>query len=169
MLREKAKAYGISPIQIQILLFVSKHRLDLCNVSYMAKEFSVTKPTVSDAVKVLIKKKFLIKDFSPIDNRRYNLALLNKGMSAIEDLNKYASPIISALTKLNDKDKAKLFESLTNIILELNQAGIILVQRFCYNCQFYEGDKKNNHFCNLLNEKLKGNEVRLDCNEFAIK
>ena len=47
LLWEKAKIHGISPIQIQILLFVSNHHLDICNVSYLAKEFNVTKATIS--------------------------------------------------------------------------------------------------------------------------
>ena len=72
LLWQKAKVYGISPIQIQILLFVANHQTSLANVSYLAKEFNVTKPTISDAVRVLLKKDFLAKDLSPADSRRYN-------------------------------------------------------------------------------------------------
>ena len=59
LLWEKAKTLGISPIQIQILLFVSNHQTDICNVSYLAKEFNLTKATISDSVNVLLKKKYL--------------------------------------------------------------------------------------------------------------
>ena len=61
LLWEKAKVHGISPIQIQLLVFISNHKIEICNVSYMAKEFNVTKATISDAVRVLIKKEYLEK------------------------------------------------------------------------------------------------------------
>ncbi len=75
LLWEKAKLVGLSPIQIQILLFIAYHKRNLCNVSHLAKEFNVTKPTVSDAVKVLNKKGFIIKDFSSSDSRSYSILL----------------------------------------------------------------------------------------------
>ena len=62
LLWEHAKVIGLSPIQIQILIFIAYHKQELCNVSHLAKEFNVTKPTVSDAIKVLDRKKFIVKD-----------------------------------------------------------------------------------------------------------
>ena len=43
LLWEQAKRYGVSPIQIQILLFVAEQPADLTGVSYLAREFNVTK------------------------------------------------------------------------------------------------------------------------------
>ena len=63
LLWEKAKLHGLSPIQIQILLFIQTHRRELCSVSHLAQEFEVTKPTVSDAVRVLDKKGLVEKDY----------------------------------------------------------------------------------------------------------
>ena len=56
LLWDHAKDLGLSPIQIQLLIFVGHHKAALCNVSYLAKEFNVTKPTISDAVRVLFQK-----------------------------------------------------------------------------------------------------------------
>ena len=50
---EQAKNLGLSPIQIQILIFLNYHSEHLATVSYLAKEFSLTKPTISDAIKIL--------------------------------------------------------------------------------------------------------------------
>jgi len=85
LLWEKAKVYGISPIQIQILLFISDHHQDISNVSYLAKEFNVTKATISDAIRVLINKELLAKDHSPVDRRRYNLQITKKGAKLINN------------------------------------------------------------------------------------
>src|SRR5690606_14693713 len=72
LLWEKAKLVGLRPIQIQILIFIAHHKQHLCNISHLAKEFNVTKPTVSDAVRILDKKGFVIKDFSSSDSRSYS-------------------------------------------------------------------------------------------------
>ncbi len=169
LLWEKAKKYGISPIQIQILLFVSNHREDICNVSYIAKEFNVTKATISDAIRVLLNKKLLEKDFSPIDKRRYNLLVTDESSQIIYDLSEYSLPLYNSLANFNQKELVGLFDTISKLIFQLNQTGIIQVQRTCFNCQHYKGDRENKHFCNLLNQKLKSQDIRLDCKEFEEK
>ncbi|MEZ4950628.1 MAG: MarR family transcriptional regulator [Saprospiraceae bacterium] len=166
LLWEKAKIYGISPIQIQILLFVANHKTEICNVSYLAKEFNVTKATISDAVRVLVKKEYLEKDFSPIDNRRYNLTLTNLGTQLVSNLSGYATPFEEELTSFKNQDLYKVYDILTKLIFQLNQRDIIQVQRTCFNCKYYNGDKKERHYCNYLKSELKMQEIRLDCNEF---
>ncbi len=166
LLWEKAKVHGISPIQIQILLFVEHHKTEICNVSYLAKEFNVTKATISDAVRVLVRKDLLDKDFSPRDNRRYNLLLSVKGKELVKDLVSYAFPIENELSTLKEQDLAMFFDVITKLIYQLNQKGIIQVQRICYNCRFYSGDKNAKHYCTLLDQRLQTSEVRIDCHEF---
>ncbi len=169
LLWEKAKAFGISPIQIQILLFVSNHQTDLCNVSYLAREFNVTKATISDAVKVLLKKELLDKDFSPVDNRRYNILITHKGRELVNNLSDYSKPISDELSTLDQKDLIGIFNSLTKLIFQLNQQNIIKVQRTCFKCQFYQGDKISDHFCNLIGSQLNVQDLRLDCSDFMEK
>jgi hypothetical protein len=79
LLWEKAKDYNLSPIQIQILIFVQYHPAAINTVSYLAGEFNVTKPTVSDAVKVLGQKGLISKTFSSDDSRSYSIALTDAG------------------------------------------------------------------------------------------
>lgn len=166
LLWEKAKVHGISPIQIQILLFVANHKTEISNVSYIAKEFNVTKATISDAVRVLLKKEFLEKDFSPVDNRRYNLSLTNLGTELVSNLSGYATPFEEELSSFENQDLSAVNDTIIKLIFQLNQRGIIQVQRTCFNCKFYSGDKRNTHYCNFLKSELKNQEIRLDCNEF---
>ena len=104
LLWQKEKVHGISPIQIKILLFASSHSPDLCNVSYLAKEFNVTKPTISDAVRVLLKKVFLEKDNSPADSRRYNLILLPTGKQLVQELLNYTLPVSTTLQSIGEQE-----------------------------------------------------------------
>lgn len=169
LLWEQAKVYGISPVQIQILLFVSNHRPDLCNVSYIAKNFNITKATVSDAVKILLKKEFLEKDFSPLDNRRFNMTITAKGSETVSQLSNYALPLTEELSSFQEPELFEMFQTISKLIFQLNQKGIIQVQRTCFNCHHYKGDRNKRHFCNLLNQKLRSQEIRLDCNEYEDK
>ena len=57
-----AKVMGISPIQIQMLIFMRYHLKNMCTVSQLAREFNVAKPTVSDAVQSLLKKQLVQKE-----------------------------------------------------------------------------------------------------------
>ena len=166
LLWEQAKIYGISPIQIQILLFVSDHRSNISNISYLAKEFNVTKATISDAVKILLKKQYLEKDYSPTDKRRYNLIITGSGSELVNQLSEYASPISEELSSFKDSDLVNAFDTISKLIYQLNQRGIIQVQRTCFKCKYYRGNKKNKHYCSLMESTLKKHEIRLDCNEF---
>ena len=169
LLWQKAKVHGISPIQIQILLFISKSNPNLANVSYLAKEFNVTKPTISDAVRVLLKKGYVEKDYSLADNRRYNLQLSISGKELIEELLDYHLPISNEIQAINEEELKVCFDTISKLIYQLNQKGIIQVQRICYGCKYYDGDKQDSHFCKLLEKKLLSQEIRLDCLEYEEK
>lgn len=162
----QAKKHKLSPIQIQIILFVQGHDDSICNVSHLAREFNITKATVSDAVRVLIKKELLEKDFSPTDNRRFNLLLTDTGIKVAEDLLQYADPLASSLSSFTPQEMASTYKVITHLIYDMNQKGIIQVQRTCFNCRFYEGDKSVQHHCTLLGQPLSTEEIRLDCPEF---
>ncbi|MDW7694459.1 helix-turn-helix domain-containing protein [Flammeovirgaceae bacterium SG7u.111] len=168
LLWEKAKAHGISPIQIQLLLFVANHKPELCSVSHLAKEFNLTKPTISDAVKMLVKKGFLEKDFSSADSRSYTLFVSQSGKELLDKLDNYYQPLSSELSKLGSEELGNLYSTLTKLIYQLNRSGIIQVQRTCYGCRYYEKKSKAS-YCHLLQSDLEEEEIRLDCPEFEEK
>ncbi|MBX2912294.1 MAG: MarR family transcriptional regulator [Cyclobacteriaceae bacterium] len=165
LLWEKAKALGLSPIQIQLLIFVAYHKNELCNVSHLAQEFNVTKPTISDAVRILAQKKLIVKNFSTSDSRGYTIGLSAAGERAVSETEGFANPLKTQLGTLAQKDLENLFTSLGHLIYQLYQGGILSVQRTCYGCRFYSHTKKKD-YCNLLHMELKKNDIRLDCPEF---
>ena len=167
LLWEHAKTIGLSPIQIQILIFIAHHKQDYCNVSHFAQEFNVTKPTISDAVKVLVKKGFVVKDYSSTDSRRYSVFLSEAGQVIVSQTEGFANPIQKELNKINNTDLESLYKSITNLIYGLNKTGQLSVQRMCYSCKFYERASEN-HFCHYLNQKLNATDIRVDCAEFEL-
>ena len=63
LLWNESKEYGLSPIQIQILIFLFTHSPEKRKISYLAREFDMTKATISDSVKVLFQKSLVTKEF----------------------------------------------------------------------------------------------------------
>lgn len=165
LLWEKAKLIGLSPIQIQILIFISYHKQALCNVSHLAREFNITKPTVSDAIKVLDKKELIVKDFSSADSRSYSIQLSPKGEKAVSETFDFANPLKNQLSGLSRKDSESMFKTMSELIYKLNQNGILAVQRTCFGCKFYQKNKSSD-YCNLLEKELANKDIRLDCPEF---
>jgi DNA-binding MarR family transcriptional regulator len=168
LLWDKAKLVGLSPIQIQILIFITFHKRNLCNVSHLAKEFNVTKPTVSDAVRILDKKGLIIKDFSSSDSRSYSISLSDFGNDIVSQTYDFSNPLKKQIDSFSESELESLFGTLSQLIYKLNRNGILSVQRTCYGCKFYQKNDDND-YCNLLQKELLSEEIRLDCPEYEEK
>ncbi|MBC8769809.1 MarR family transcriptional regulator [Arenibacter sp. BSSL-BM3] len=165
LLWDKAKLLGLSPIQIQILIFIAYHKTEFCNVSHLAKEFNITKPTISDAIRVLDKKGLITKNYSSNDSRSYSIGLSPEGKKMVEETSDFANPLKTQLTNINQTDLGGLFGTLSKLIYQLNRSGILTVQRTCYGCKFYRREAEQD-YCNLLDKELLNRDIRLDCPEF---
>jgi len=168
LLWEHAKVIGLSPIQIQILIFIAYHKTEFCNVSHLAKEFNITKPTVSDAIRMLDKKKYIIKDYSISDGRSYTILLSDLGKKTVSETEKFANPIEKQLNTIGEADLESLFKSLSKLIYQLNKSGILTIQRTCFGCKFYD-KSKNKNYCKLMEKELLTSDIRLDCPEYIDK
>jgi DNA-binding MarR family transcriptional regulator len=168
LLWDYAKQNGISPIQIQLMIFIAYHKEELRTVSYLAKEFNVTKPTISDSIKTLEKKGFIKKKYSKIDSRSFQSSLTKAGIELVKETEKFTSPIENQMELIETKELEIIFSSLNKLIFNLNKIGIISVQRMCFGCTFYSNEDDLN-FCNLLDKKLNESELRIDCPEYKEK
>lgn len=165
LLWEHAKVIGLSPIQIQILIFIAYHKIEFCTVSYLAKEFNVTKPTISDAVRVLDKKQYISKDYSLTDSRSYSILLSDIGKQAVAKTENFANPLKKQLNTFEEGDLDQLLKSLNVLIHQLNKSGILTIQRTCFSCKFYKKSKTEN-YCNLMDKELLTSDIRIDCPEY---
>lgn len=168
LLWEKTKKKKLSPIQIQLLIFIQHHSPDKATVSYLAQEFSLTKPTISDAIKVLDQKKLIQKTLSTDDGRGYSISLTKEGKKVTSEIEDFADLLVDHIAHVNVADKIILWENISNLIARLNQLNIINVQRTCFDCKHYSIKNKNS-FCKLLNQKLLKSDIRMDCPEFELR
>lgn len=163
LLWNESKEFSLSPIQIQVLIFLLHHSDEKRKVSYLADEFNMTKATISDCVKSLEQKQLVEKRYETNDARSYIIHLTEDGKRIAKKASFFADQIQIPIDKLSPSAKENLLSGLLEIIRHLNQTGIIAIQRMCSTCQFYNSD--NGHFCGLLNQQLADAELRIDCEE----
>jgi len=167
LLWNESKENSLSPIQIQILIFIHFHSLEKCKVGYLANEFNMTKATISDSVKVLLAKKLVSKETDPTDTRSYTIFLTTEGEKTAKKASFFASSIEQPLGKLSEEQKTVMLNGLLKLIYNLNRSGVITIQRMCFTCsnyQLYNGV----HYCNLLKSQLTESELRIDCKEHEL-
>lgn len=167
LLWSEGKALGLSPIQIQILIFLRFHTKEKCKVGYLAQEFNLTKATVSEAVKSLEDKRLITKEPELSDSRSYTICLTSEGNRLAERTSSFAETVERPVSEMTEMQKEVLLASLLELIFKLQKAGIIGIQRMCATCRFYGKDQYGGgtHFCNLLQMPLQTSELRIDCPE----
>jgi DNA-binding MarR family transcriptional regulator len=167
LLWEKAKLHGLSPIQIQLLIFIQHHSSDKSTISYLAQEFNVTKPTISDAVKTLEQKKMIKKLADEVDTRSYSIQLTTAGKNIVSDTEHFVNPITEIIAEIKQPEKLVLWENITKLITQLHQSEAITVQRTCHYCKHFSSKNKV-PYCKLLEQKLLPQDIRIDCAEFEV-
>jgi DNA-binding MarR family transcriptional regulator len=167
LLWNQTKNFNLSPIQIKILIFILTNHPGNCSITELARKFSLTKATVSDAVASLVEKKLVQKKGSSEDKRYIRLSLTTQGRNAAEDLIGWADSIRNSLKSSSTDEKLDVYMFLLKLIESLEKAGIISLNKMCITCRFFEKASSTNslHYCKLLEKTLSSNELRIDCLE----
>lgn len=164
------KKYGLSPLQLQILLFLHFQNDESKNVSQLALEFNVTKATISEAVRTLEKKAYLVKQRNPDDARNIMLKLTPKGEAVVPELSLFANEIRRYALGFDEQTQETLLIALLELINQLQENGHISMQRMCFSCQYFvRQDDIFPYYCQLLNKQLKEVELRINCIEHKPK
>ena len=170
LLWNESKNFSLTPIQIQVLIFLLNHSEEKRTVTYLAREFNITKATISDTIKTLTQKELITKEYLQEDTRSYFIHLTQKGKEIAQKTSLFAKELFAPIEKLNPEEKENLLLNLLGIIHHLQKAGIITLQRMCFTCIHYRSDHPGGkHFCNLLNIKLEATDLRIDCPEHEEK
>lgn len=167
LLWNESKEFSLSPIQVQVLIFLLHHSEEKRKVSYLADEFNMTKATISDTIKSLEQKKLILKKYVPHDTRSYIIHLTQKGKDIAGRTSLFTKELRAPIDTLHEDDKENLLLSLMRIIRHLNKTGVITIQRMCLTCVHYQSSEKGQkHFCKLLNQDLQVTDLRIDCPEY---
>ncbi|MDQ7028301.1 MAG: MarR family transcriptional regulator [Ardenticatenia bacterium] len=165
----EAKAHGLSPIQVHVLISLLVHEPARCRISQLAREFQVTQPTVSDAVASLVAKGLVVKRPFPADRRAALLELTPAGRKLAEHLAEWGHVLKTHVDALPAEMRHELMIGLMELIASLQRAGLIEVARMCLTCRFFQPNRfpsrETPHYCLLIERPLAVTHLRLDCPE----
>lgn len=174
LLWEQAKAHNLSPIQIQILVYLLYHSSSpQRTMGHIAREFTLTPATVSAAVQVLETKRLLRRTALPKDRRVSVVTLTPTGRKLARQLSTWANVMQAHVGALDDSKKLIVQDFLMQLIDALQRAGIISVARMCLSCKFFQPDvhpdRAEPHHCQLMDRPLGAATLRLDCPEHELR
>jgi DNA-binding MarR family transcriptional regulator len=169
LLQDAAQDYGLSPTQIHILVRLGT-RGDLGRVGWLADEFDLSQPTVSDAVSALESKGLVAKRRASTDGRVYTIVLTPAGTGVVRWLRFWNVALREAVEAAADEDKPAVMRFLYEIIAALQEKGVITVARMCITCRYFERSRaaEKPHYCTLLRMPLPKTDLRMDCPEHAV-
>ena len=172
LLRGEAQGHGLSPIQALFLVHLLHHDPALRRVSQLAREFNLTRATVSDAVGSLEEKGLIRREPWPHDRRVTTLCLTPTGEHTARELTAWANVIEEHLTSRSPEEKEVVMRFLMDLIGSLQKSGMISVARMCVTCRFFRPDahpgEDSLHHCALLDVPLAGSGLRTDCPEHEL-
>ena len=170
LLWEVAKEHGLSPIQIQFLIFLNSHLKERCRVSSLAQEFDLTQATVSDAIKVLWEKRLIVKRPSQLDGRASTLELTSSGKRLAIKLRDWQAAITEQMKQFSPETKETVTIFLMELIALLQRAGTICIARMCITCSFFRRDaypgSERPHHCALTGRSIADSGVEIDCDKY---
>lgn len=173
LLWEKNKAHNLSPIQIQFLVHLLYHAAEKSTIGQLAKEFSLTPATVSDAITSLEKKKLVTREWWETDRRVASVALTAEGKKTARKLSTWANVVQENIADFDAAEKVVVMKFLMRLIESLQQTGVITIARMCITCKFFQPHAHPEatalHHCKLLDKALANSDLRLDCAEHEIK
>ena len=172
LLRGEAQKRGLSPIQAQFLVHLLHHGAALRRVSQLAREFDLTRATVSDAVGSLEKKGLISREPWPNDKRVTALRLTPTGEHTARELAAWANVVEEHLKGCAPEEKEAVMRFLMGLIGSLQKSGLVTVARMCVTCRFFRPDAHQGgsspHHCELLDVPLSGSDLRIDCPEHRV-
>jgi DNA-binding MarR family transcriptional regulator len=172
LLREEAQEHGLSPIQAQFLVHLLFHGFGLRRVGRLAREFDLTRATVSDAVSSLEKKGLVEREHWPEDKRVATLRLTPAGKEVARSLATWANAIEELLASSPPEEKEVVMRFLMRLVASLQRFGVVTVARTCVSCRFFRPDahpgEGSPHHCALLDLPLARSDLRIDCPEHEL-
>ncbi len=173
LLWDIGKIENLSPTQIQFIEFINDNPENLCTLTNLAKEFELSKPTVSDSIRNLEKKGYINKTPDLHDARIHYFKLTEKSKNLLYKIFSRKNRIKEMMGTVCVEEKIIISSFLSKMIQSFYQDGTIQSARTCLNC--YNFVKNANplsdspHYCSFAKIYMAEPELRTYCTVFKEK
>ncbi len=170
--REQGESLGLSPSQIQALLFLRYARPGIRTIGGLAERLGTSYATSSEVADALERKRLLLRQPMPQDRRTVTLQLTEEGKEKTKMLENVLQEIESSIASLSESDQEVLQRAAQAIVLQLQKKGYVQVYEMCWNCAFFRRnahpeDPQRPHHCTFVNTPLPEAETILECPDFV--
>ncbi|HXF84123.1 MAG TPA: MarR family winged helix-turn-helix transcriptional regulator [Anaerolineales bacterium] len=172
MLRLRGEAAGLSPAQIQSLLFLKYARSGVRTIGGLAQRLATSYATASVVADALERKQLLRRKPLPEDKRTVTLALTPKGARDAASLEDVFGEVEAAIASLPEAEQQALLRAAQAIVRRLQEAGHVRVYEMCWGCRFFRraahpDDPRGPHHCAFVDAPLPEAETYFECPDFV--
>ncbi len=172
LLWDIAKNEGLSPLQMQFLEYVNRYPAEICTVSAIAREFDLTRPTVSDSLRALEEKGLVFKEKEESDRRTSFLGITAEGKRIVKRLSRWHDPMLAVLGGLPGDQKEGVLLFLMRLISAFFGEGIISVPRVCIACAQFKWNEfpssSKPHHCTLTGKRMSDADLNIGCGSYTV-
>ncbi|MFN7634338.1 MAG: MarR family winged helix-turn-helix transcriptional regulator [Acetobacteraceae bacterium] len=163
-----AEAHGLTPTQAQALALVAAR--PALRVSEVAEHLAITRPTASDTVAALERKRLLRRQPDPHDARASGLVLTEAGIAMAREAGDWPAALLAVTADRPLAEQEALLRLVIKLIRGLQQRGAIAPARMCVTCRFFRpyahpADAAAPHHCAFVDAPFGDRHLRLDCPE----
>lgn len=166
LIRKRGEALGLSPSQVQVLLFLSHAHPLYRRTTAIAKRFSIAPATACRVLNTLEKKGLIRRRRRQEDRRGVEVELTAAGKRMVARLTGIGEQLISYLGELKAKERHILINALRKILRSLEESGYLAQVVICRSCPRFRSDvypgTRKPHLCQLSGERLTDEESYLE-------
>ncbi len=172
MLRRAGQAHGLSPAQVQALLFLAYARPGVRTIGGLARRLQATLATASEVADALERKGLVAREPWPEDHRIITLRLTGNGRRRVTDLEGLLDDLEAAIAELPLPNQQTLQRALQHIVRRLAAGGHVVVYEMCWGCAFFRPyahpeNPAAPHHCAFMDAPLPDADTYTECPDFT--
>lgn len=118
---EKAKAMGLTPAQLFVLHYISRHRGESICHRDIEKQFELSHSTVSGIISRLEAKGFIVCCADSADRRYRNIVITEKAKCCEDEMKRHIEHYEEQLVKgFSEEEKAQLIDFISRMLMNVN-------------------------------------------------
>lgn len=165
--------HGLSPVQVQTLLFIRYTRADVATVGNLANAIGATHATAVGILNGLAAKGLIVKQPSTEDRRVTLLQLTEKGRKVAEQVDDWGKSLEEALQHIPDEMLAGFETVLGAVLNTLRQRGLLVIAEPCLGCVHFRPNLREGHsephYCDAIQKYLTHAASLQECPEHTPK
>lgn len=169
LLWEKSKKCNLSPIQIQILIYLKMNQKDLRNTTTIANSFNLTPATISESIKNLMEKGLVQSKKCEDDKRKHCFSITPKGRKQLNQICDWCDPIENLFNALPEDLKQQFLINCDEVVYQASKNNLFQRMNFCYDCKYYVKEPNEVHYCAHFNEEMPREKLVWNCPAFKLK